>query len=181
MDLMDHVEDYVKDLRGNHRKFDSFAWFNRPEDDENWCIVYTHSRDSGIVVRSNAACIEKELTPFTEGEDPDAVPEVHNHWACGWVDGYAIRVLDPDGKPTAAFVKWVELQLALEDYPILDEDDVSEREDAAVCEDWENMRLEDRIEVCKRAGVSIFAARRDYPEGEVYYQLRDDLASNGCL
>ncbi len=62
-----------------------------------------------------------------EGDDPDVVAEDHNHWAVSWVAGYAIRCLR-DGKPTPAIAKWYELECAMENYPVLDEDDYSSRE-----------------------------------------------------
>ena len=41
--------------------------------------------------------------------------EHHNHWAVGWVDGYAIRVYR-DGKITEAFRTWHDLQARMNDY-----------------------------------------------------------------
>lgn len=53
--------------------------------------------------------------------------EHHNHWAVGWVDGYAIRVYR-DGEVTDAFRTYHELSCRLADYPILNEEDYSSRE-----------------------------------------------------
>ena len=47
------------DMAGNHQRFDSFAWFDKPEDSHLWCIVYTANRDSGLLEQSNAAVIAK--------------------------------------------------------------------------------------------------------------------------
>jgi hypothetical protein len=134
MHFEDHVTDYARRLAGNHRKFPCFGWSARPEDDERWTIVYTHNRDSGLLEQSNAHVIEKTLEPYTEGETPDVVAESHNHWACGWVDGYAIRVYRADGSITDAFRAYVGLALQLEDYPVLDEEDYSERQLEATME-----------------------------------------------
>ena len=121
---------------GNWRKFQCFVWYrDEIQDAENWAIVYTHNRDSGLLDLSNASMIEKELEPFTEAadEDPDVVMESHNHWACGWIDGFSIRVFR-DGGITNAFRKYHELTEAMAQYPILDEDDYSNREYEATIE-----------------------------------------------
>ena len=119
--MHEHIyEDMAKEAAGNHRNFTSFAWFDRPEDDENWTIVYTHTRDSTLLDLSNADVIKEELSPFMEGDDPDVVSERHSHWGPGWVEGFVIRVYK-DGKVTAAFRKWAELKASMDDYPILDE------------------------------------------------------------
>lgn len=101
-------------------------------DADDWAIFYTHNRDSGLLDQSNAAAIGKALEPFTGEDDPDAVAERHDHWACGWIDGFAVRVFK-DGAITAAFRVYHELAERLEDYPLLDETDYSNREyDATV-------------------------------------------------
>lgn len=119
---------------GNWQNFDSFVWFRRDEieDPENWSVIYTHHRDSGLLDQSNAAVISKALKPFSEGDDPDVVFESHNHWAVGHIDGFSVRVFR-EGRVTDAFRKYHELAAAMADYPILDESDYSERElDATV-------------------------------------------------
>jgi len=126
MDQSEHIKDLAKILINNHNKFQCFGWSGAPEDRENWCLVYTRSRDSGILELSNASVIEKALEDFDEDE---CVAERHNHWACGWVEGYAIRVYKLGTKEvTKAFAAYAELKLSLDEYPILDEADYSERE-----------------------------------------------------
>ena len=66
------------------------------------------------------------MKPFLDREPCDVMEEHHNHWAVGWVDGYAIRVFRR-GRITKAFRTWHDLQSRLADYPILDEDDYSNR------------------------------------------------------
>jgi hypothetical protein len=112
---------------GNWRRFESFGWdHSRDEDADQWTVVYTHNRDSGLLDQSNAAAIEREMEPFIE--DGTARSESHGHWACGWVDGYAIRVYLADGSISPAFERWCEIQDRLEDYPLLDDEDHSRRE-----------------------------------------------------
>ena len=90
---------------------------------EEWAIVYTHNRDSDLLDQSNADAIDKALAPFTEGDSPDVRAEHHGHWACGWIDGYAIRVYR-NGQITEAFRAYHALAARLADYPVLDEEDI---------------------------------------------------------
>jgi hypothetical protein len=123
------LEEAAKEAAGNWRKFDCFCWHRAGEldDADQWCIVYTNNRDSGLLDQSNAAAIEKAMEPFTEADDPDVVSEHHHHWACGWIDGYSIRVFR-DGQITEAFKTYHALAERLANYPILDESDYSNRE-----------------------------------------------------
>ena len=90
------------------------------DDPDNWAIVYTHNRDSGLLAQSNAAVIADALRPFSETENPDVVFESHSHWAVGHVDGFSIRVYR-DGEITDAFRTYHGLMERLDAYPILDE------------------------------------------------------------
>ena len=123
------LEEAAKDVAGNWQRFDSFVWFRERdlEDPENWAIIYTHNRDSGLLDQSNADQINEAMEPFTDGDDPDVVMESHDHWAVGHVDGFSIRVYR-DGSITDAFKTYHELTERLADYPILDEEDYSRRE-----------------------------------------------------
>jgi len=116
-------------LAGNWQHFDSFAWHDKPKHPEQWAIVYTHNRDSGLLDQSNAGVIATALAPFTD----DVRAEHHGHWACGWVDGFAIRVYR-GGQLTKAFKVYQGLQERLADYCVLDESDYSERETTAALE-----------------------------------------------
>lgn len=123
------LSEAAKQAAGNWQKFDSFAWFRRSEleEPEKWAIIYTHNRDSGLLDQSNGQVIAEELAKFAEGDDPDVVFESHNHWAVGHVDGFSIRVYKKR-KITEAFRVYHELAERMENYPILDEADYSERE-----------------------------------------------------
>jgi hypothetical protein len=126
------IEGAAEQLAGNHRRFESFGWHERPDDDENWCIVYVSNRDSGLLDQSNADAIGKLMEPFLDGDDVRS--ESHGHWACGYVDGYSIRVYRPDGTITEAFRAWCGIQERQADYPVLDEEDYSRREYEATLE-----------------------------------------------
>lgn len=119
----------AKAAAGNWRRFQCFCWHRERDldDADNWAIVYTHHRDSGLLDQSNAAVIGKSLQRFVKAADPDVVPESHYHWACGWIAGFSIRVFKR-GRITKAFKTYHELAQRLADYPILDEEDNSGRE-----------------------------------------------------
>ncbi len=144
------LEDAAQEAVGNWQRFDSFCWFRRDEVDDpnNWAIFYTHHRDSCLLDQSNASVIEKTMEPFTEADDPDVVFESHNHWAVGHVDGFSIRVFK-DGEITEAFTKYHELTERLAEYPVLDEDDYSQREFEATLENRTDAawRLKDEYEL----------------------------------
>ena len=140
--MRNDIESLARKMTGNWRKFDSFCWHRQYdlESPEDWTIVYTHGRDSGLVAQSNAHAIEAAMQPFLDAEDSDVIEEHHRHWACGWVDGYAIRVFRNE-EITPAFQAWANLHFCMQDYPLLDEEDHSRREYEATLE---NMRDESR-------------------------------------
>ena len=120
---------------GNWQRFQCFVWFRDRElnDAQQWAVIYSHNRDSGLLDQSNAAMIGKALKPFTEGDDPDVAFESHLHWAVGHIDGFSVRVFR-NGDITQAFEAYHELAQQLAGYPILDESDYSERELEATLE-----------------------------------------------
>jgi hypothetical protein len=129
------VEDAAKQAAGNWKSWTCFVWDRERDLDEpcTWAIFYTHNRDSGLLAQSNAEAIGKAMLPFTEGDDPDVVMESHSHWAVGHIDGFSMRVYR-NGEITVAFKTYHELSEQLADYPILDEENYSEREVEATLE-----------------------------------------------
>jgi hypothetical protein len=123
------LEQAAEEAAGNWRQFDCFSWLRQYDldDADDWTIVYTHHRDSGLVDQSNAEVIAKAMERYTKGDNPDVVVETHNHWAVGHVDGFSIRVYRR-GRITRAFRTWHDIQSRLNDYPLLDEEDYSSRE-----------------------------------------------------
>jgi hypothetical protein len=161
------IEAAAKNAAGNWRRFDSFVWFRdrQLDDADEWAIIYTHHRDSGLLDQSNAAVIEKALAPFTEADDPDVVFESHSHWAVGHVDGFSLRVFR-NGEITEAFEKYHELAERMDDYPILDESDYSDREVEATIQN-----IEDAAWRLKKE----FDLPQDWV-GRVYSWLSDNLS-----
>lgn len=127
------------------------------DDQQDWIVAPLGiNRDSDILSESNW---HAQLAEF-ERIDPDGDDhEIHRfgHWACGWFEIVLIR---PD---SAVAQSAEEIEGALENYPVLSDEDYSEREYNAVVEAWEALDLRDRIRECARVGVSIFAARGDSP------------------
>ena len=156
----------AKDLAGNWKKFECFSWsrWYELEDSENWTIVYTKNRDSGLIDQSNASVIEQALEPFVDGDDPDVLEEYHKHFACGWILGFAIRVYK-HRNITEAFRIYHQLMERLSDYPILDEAGYSERE------------FEATLENIKQAGQMMEFYLPDEFEGEVLHWLSDNNPS----
>ncbi len=156
MSPLDHAEDRAKNLANNHAKFEGFGWSSdaQPDDKHLWAIVYTSDRDSDALARSNESVILKALQPYTGWhKDGDTVePLSHSHWAVGHVDGFMIRVYEADGCTiTPAFLVYSELADALENYPILDEADYSEREQVDADQTWANCySTADRIRYMRR-------------------------------
>lgn len=129
------IDEAAKQAAGNHKRFTCFAWFERPDDSENWAIIYTHNRDSGPLDLSNAEIIAEALKPFAEAEPADVVFESHNHWAVGHVDGFSLRVYR-DGAITEAFRAYHALAERMADYPILDESHYSDKQQETIEQEW---------------------------------------------
>jgi hypothetical protein len=127
-----NLEDAAALSAGNWQRFECFCWSRERDipDSDNWAIIYTHHRDSGLLDQSNADQIAKALEPFT---DSDVVFETHDHWAVGHVDGFSIRVYR-NGEITEAFKAYHDLSERLAEYPILDEEDYSRGEYEATLE-----------------------------------------------
>lgn len=123
---------------------------------EVWPDYYSsgvgQSRDSDELEQSNFAVMLKRLG----GESETVIVVRESHWAVGWVEWIAIHATDQD-----ALAKADAMKEQLEGYPVLDEDDFSNREFESMCQAWERNGMRYRMEMCARAGISIFAARRD--------------------
>lgn len=160
------LKDAAKHAAGNWKRFDCFIWYRDDiEDADNWAIIYTHHRDSGLLDQSNSGVIAKALEPFTDGDNPDVVMESHNHWAVGHIDGFSVRVF-MDGEITPAFRMYHELAEAMDCYPILDEEGYSGLEYEATIENLADCawRLKDDY---------------DLPDGW-QYEVYDWLSKHDC-
>ena len=104
---------------GNWHNFDSFCWFEKPDDADEFCIYHLNHRDSALLDQSNVDTTRKALKPFTDKHDllqsPDVFFGTFNHWAVGWIDFVAIRA------NTEAYQTLCDIIDRLSEYPVLDE------------------------------------------------------------
>jgi hypothetical protein len=141
------------------------------EEQQDWLVAPCGTnRDADRLTRSNWAVMLEafEACPVA---DPDLSDfEVHRfgHWGPGWFELVLVR-------PGSAVAKLAEeFEGALSDYPVLCDSHFSELETNEAAEQWANMRLRARVEVCQRVGCSVFAARRDeVPEQAWEYLQRE--------
>lgn len=136
-----------------------------PDRSEWFVAPCGRNRDSGILTESNFQVIVKRLRAV-DPEENDFQECEFNHWACGW---FGIILVRPDS-PACKVAE--EAEASLENYPILDEFDHSDRETEAIDSEWSRMSVRERYDAIRSArGISIFAARRDYlpedPDGSL--------------
>ena len=162
------------------------SWAGKPW--KGWFVGLGRTRDSDTLTRSNFEVFLKALRELpevlvddtdnavascrTEREDWSEVNSVfivpESHWACGWIDWVAIHP-----KNEAAMKLADEMLCAISNYPVLDEDDWSRREDEAVLKWWQSESVSWRVELCRDNHESIFAARHNSPPESVYNELRE--------
>lgn len=95
---------------------------------QDWLVApVSQNRDSGPLAESNFASFLAEV-----GGESESV-EVHRfgHWGPGWFEIILIAPNSPHLKRAE------ELEAALEDYPVLDDQDYSKREHEEYCESWD--------------------------------------------
>jgi len=136
--------------------FDSAGAFL--DDRDAWLVVpVSETRDSGPYARSNFATAEAMLSAV-DADGNDHERHCFSHWGPGW---FQILIVRPG---SAAAVVASDIAARLAGYPLLDEDDASEREFDSAQECWSNMSVRDRVHVIQERGrgVSVFAARHDW-------------------
>lgn len=137
---------------------------------DDYYVVYSKTRDSEILTEVNFQVALERL-----GGESDTVRVVRiGHWACGWIEHLMVH----KGAMDATLKEADEIVAALGAYPILDEVRYSAAQDDAIYNWWEkSMSTRERIDDCKRVGVSIFHARpkRGIPE-QIYDELREQFA-----
>ena len=105
---------------------------------EGWSSAgFGQSRDSDALEASNFQIAYDALKGFSELGDADGDATVtivrEGHWAVGWVEWIAIH-----DSNVVALEKARELCERANDYPVLDEDDFSRREDEECGKIWSN-------------------------------------------
>jgi len=121
-------------------------------------VMYSVTRDSDILTRSNWECILDDLG----GESETVIVQRSSHFLCGWVDLLLIHESDQE-----AIDKGDDSLKALEEYPVLNDEHFSQLEFEENTEIWQTcLDLKEKIALCKEANVSIFAARSEMiPDG----------------
>lgn len=129
---------------------------------QEWLVApVSQTRDSGSLETSNFAAFLKAI-----GGESETV-EVHRfgHWGPGWFEIILIDPADATAVQTAT-----EMESSLEDYPVLDESDLSERENDAYTQSWEDYGNSDFLSLLvKHQGLSNEA------EDALYYVPSDTM------
>ena len=123
-------------------------------------------RDSDSVSRSNFI----RGLELIGGESDTVIVVRERHWAVGWMEWIAIHQSDD-----AALQSADEIMAALSDYPVIDDNHLSEMEWNEAADYWESASIRERLEHCKNADISIFAARHDYMPIGFFDHFRDSL------
>jgi len=110
------------------------------DDRQDWIVApVSQTRDSGPINQSNFASAQSIL------DDAKAEYEIHRfgHWGPGW---FEIILVNP------AFETVVEdIESSLENYPVLDEDDLSQRERELANECWRNYGESDFVDAIRHS------------------------------
>jgi hypothetical protein len=122
------------------RKMRDFGYSGELPLGETWALTISKSRDSGLLEQSNYDSIYEDMK---KRFPRDVVSERFGHWAVGWVEQLAVHMLDKQGRVTKAGKAIIDWQQKLEDYPVADEEDYSERGFEATIE---NIMSEGRID-----------------------------------
>ena len=129
---MEQYKDWAPTPFDNTGAFLTHARSDDPDDRGEWYVVPTmRTRDSNPVEESNFHAALALL-----GDESDTV-EVHRfgHWGPGW---FEIILVHPDRKQEVS-----DIHARLMNYPLLDEDDLSNREYADAMEAWDNYAARD--------------------------------------
>lgn len=159
---------YLQNHKWEHP--DSYFGFS-PDGDY---VIVSRNRDADILTESNWAVAGAELkaVPYDDGND-----NYHNrppvyHWRArcsmfGWWEYLMVRKDAP-----ADILKMAEeIARGLSAYPVLSDDDYSERQYEAIYDYWCDMSLSERIEYCE--GHPFAARRGDEVPDSAFNRLRD--------
>ena len=130
---------------------------------EHWYVLgFMHSRDTDMIHESNWQAIQDILKP-----DKTAGVEIHrfNHWGCGW---YELILIHPWNKKAIEQAEDIEYQL--NNYPVLDENDLSEREMEDQDQAWQN-RIEHEFREALNEALDIDCDNVE--ESNLFFYFRD--------
>jgi len=111
------------------------------DDQQDWYVLYGRNRDSGILTESNWQTIVNEMTDISEEEENWDIHRF-NHWACGWFEIIIVEKWAKSKRSGACYITQnfelaEEIEDQLDNYPVLDEMDLSEREYEDMLESWD--------------------------------------------
>lgn len=97
------------------------------EDYSDYIVLLSRTRDSDTLAESN---FETALSSLG-GESEDVIVARFGHWGCGWVESILVKIgSDKIGEAESIYT-------ALQDYPVLDDADFSDREAQEREEFWD--------------------------------------------
>lgn len=144
----------------------------------DYYVIAAQHRDSDILTRCNFQVASESLESIADTQQAfDDAGDSHvqiaraSHWAVGWCETLLLH----HAAHPALIAEAERMARAMESYPVLDEDKYCEMEEKEANEAWENYSLRDRIELCSRAGISIFHARHPYPPSDDSGYVRERL------
>jgi len=157
---------------------DSYDGFNPVGD----IILAVQTRDSSILEQSNYQAIFTHLLEFSKqfdepqyltgksltlatndwGDERSEYPWVYDfrasHWACGWIETLLVR----DDAPQKLLDEVEGILSALADYPVFDESHYIKLQWDESEKWWQQLKLDERVNLCRDMGCSIFQARHDW-------------------
>lgn len=124
------------DEYANPTPFDSRSNYIGQSPEADLYVLLGRNRNSDLLTESNWDCALERL-----GGESETVQIIRfGHWACGWIEYLCVREFHPDQKDRTqnpdlvnfgrsdAYIEAQEIEKELENYPVLDEDEFSERE-----------------------------------------------------
>ena len=144
----------------NPSGLDSLSNYMGSTDFGDFYGLLTQNRDSNVVTRSNFISALELLG----GESENVEVHRFGHWACGWWESIAVK------KGTKEFKEAEKIENDLMDYPVVNEEHLSELEMKEAFDYWENASISEKVYMCQNHRVSIFKARHnempETPSGE---------------
>lgn len=190
--MMDTLEADHHDVRlttahkflAENRSLMDFAYSGALPLGDTWAFSIARHRDSEILEQSNWHVIQTDM----QERFPDDVEVVWcSHWAVGWIEHLAVRLIDDEETLTDAGHAILEWKERLDDYPVADDEDLSEREHEALWENFESDLAEysvrDNLPDDWRSHVFDEAVPELNNDGSNYYgtDLHDELLALGYL
>ena len=147
---------------------DSYNNYSGSLDHENDFVLLSRTRDSILLDNLN---FDVALELIKKVDSDNVYVLSFNHWACGWIEYIFIK---PN---TKTFIEAEKIEEALSNYPILDDTEYYQRLFARAELFWNDMTINERVDICRNSNQSIFLARscsipdndyiRDYCECDI--------------